>query len=151
MTEEGSYCSEECYSKTLEGKTGKEHFSWKEKVEVTCDECGTAFSVRPWRVERYPHIFCDYDCFAEWETTHGETLYYGPDWEEIRKAVISRDGGVCSYDGCSRTKCTDGRSLHVHHIVPFAQFDDREKANEMDNLRTLCGEHHGVIERLTGK
>lgn len=146
MTEDGSFCSEECYASALEGRTKEDHSSWKENVEVICDECGTPFSVRPSRADRYPHTFCNYDCFASWETDHGESRNYGPNWQEIRQKVIDRDGNICTYDGCNRTECTDGRSLHVHHILPFVQFDNRQKANQMDNLRTLCDEHHRAVE-----
>jgi len=145
-TDGKSYCSEECYGKTLEGITGEDHSSWKEKVILTCDECGCNYKAYPSDVDRYPHNFCNYDCFVEWETSAEETLSYGPNWEEIAESVRERDDHTCTYEGCNRTECSDGRKLHVHHIIPLREFENHEQANDKDNLRTLCDEHHRRVE-----
>jgi hypothetical protein len=54
------------------------------------------------------------------ETTNH--VYYGPNWEDIRKEVLQRDGYQCRR--CDETQ-TDhkkrvGHSLHIHHITPSA-------------------------------
>ena len=67
---------------------------------------------------------------------------YGPDWERIRKAVIHRDHEECSL---CHTKLSASQ-LHVHHITPFRTFTDKQKANDPQNLITLCPECHHRVE-----
>lgn len=147
MTEDGSYCSERCYGKSLEAQDKEEHSSWKEEVTVSCDNCGDDVTLAPSRVDRYRHHFCTRECFDKFMRLDGiYTRYYGKNWEEQREKVLKRDNYTCTYDGCSRTECTDGRELHVHHITPFSSFESYEKANRVENLRTLCAEHHRIVE-----
>ncbi len=73
---------------------------------------------------------------------------YGPDWEKIRERVRARDGFRCQV--CGREEA--GRQHDVHHKVPFRSFRDeagrvlRERANQLDNLVTLCPECHKKTE-----
>jgi DEAD/DEAH box helicase domain-containing protein len=67
---------------------------------------------------------------------------YGPQWEEIRQRVLRRDGDGCQV--CGRTGF--GSVLHVHHIQPFRSFADRETANQLENLITLCPTCHRKAE-----
>ncbi|HUU96611.1 MAG TPA: HNH endonuclease, partial [Phycisphaerae bacterium] len=65
---------------------------------------------------------------AEWEEGRERAQ-----WKRVRRLVLDRDGEVCAVDGCVVTE-----DLHVHHIVPRADGG----THEMDNLITLCPEHH---------
>ena len=73
---------------------------------------------------------------------------YGPDWEKIRERVRARDGFRCQV--CGRLEA--GRQHDVHHKAPFRSFRDeagrvlRERANQLDNLVTLCPECHKQAE-----
>jgi len=73
---------------------------------------------------------------------------YGPGWNRLRDAVRLRDGYRCQV--CGRPEA--GRQHDVHHKAPFRTFKDaaglilREKANQMDNLITLCPECHQKAE-----
>lgn len=147
MTEEGSYCSEDCYGKHLSEKiTGEENPHYKGgRQTFICDQCGESFKKYP-ADRRNGHVFCEYSCFEKWETIHGESRNYGPDWEEIRQKVIERDDRTCTFESCGKTECEDGRGLHVHHIEPFVNFDKVEEANRLENLRTLCAKHHREVE-----
>lgn len=70
--------------------------------------------------------------------------YYGPNWEDVREKTISRDNGVCTECGLARGEHRDrfDEDLHVHHRVPLKEFGSYKKANELDNLETLCRECH---------
>jgi hypothetical protein len=60
---------------------------------------------------------------------------YGPFWDEIRKAVLDRDGYSCQH--------ADGRCqgpLQAHHIRPLS----KGGTNELVNLITVCRFHHGL-------
>lgn len=54
-------------------------------------------------------------------------------WQQIRQAVLARDGGRCQLCGDTATQ--------IDHIVPRAAGG----ANGMDNLRSLCARCHAII------
>jgi len=73
---------------------------------------------------------------------------YGPAWPKIRERVRARDGFRCQV--CSRPETM--RQHDVHHKIPFRMFRDaagkiqREQANRLENLVTLCPECHKKAE-----
>ena len=81
---------------------------------------------------------------------------YGPNWEEQRKARIKRDGSACVVCGVSEEdhRRTYGFGLYVHHIVRKENFRrddgtlDYEQANRIQNLRTMCCNHHPMWEGI---
>ncbi|MBN1451010.1 MAG: DEAD/DEAH box helicase [Anaerolineales bacterium] len=85
---------------------------------------------------------------------------YGPGWSQIRERVRARDGYQCQM--CGRPELN--RQHDVHHKIPFRMFirtptspdvgtQSREilqsavaRANQLDNLTTLCPECHKKAE-----
>ncbi len=67
---------------------------------------------------------------------------YGPNWEQIRQRALRRDGSRCQVCGTT----VPGESLHVHHIKPFRSFPNRETANQLQNLISLCSACHRKAE-----
>lgn len=67
---------------------------------------------------------------------------YGPNWDQIRKRVLHRDGSRCQVCGTSDRH----QPLHIHHIQPFRSFPNRETANQLQNLITLCPACHHQAE-----
>ena len=65
---------------------------------------------------------------------------YGRDWEQIRNLVRTRDGNKCQNCGLPE----NGKSHHVHHLVPFRMFQELEKANQI-------GEPHHPLPGLPSK
>lgn len=68
--------------------------------------------------------------------------YYGPEWPSIRESVRFRDQYRCRNCGAHE----DGKSHHVHHLVPFKTFLSVQDANQLTNLITLCPTCHRVAE-----
>ena len=73
---------------------------------------------------------------------------YGPDWQKIRLAVRKRDQFKCQVCGAAETV----REHDVHHKIPFRSFVregrvDREQANRLENLTTLCPSCHKKVEQ----
>jgi len=75
---------------------------------------------------------------------------YGPNWASQRRAARERDGHKCVICG---TPETPGHEHHVHHRKPFRTFgyvrgenDHYLRANELDNLMTVCPSCHVKIE-----
>lgn len=75
----------------------------------------------------------------------GHEPYYGPNWRMQRKKARARDNYTCQ--ACDEKE--DGHELDVHHITPFREFglENYKKANQLDNLTTLCHSCHIKVER----
>jgi DEAD/DEAH box helicase domain-containing protein len=67
---------------------------------------------------------------------------YGPGWEKQRNLARQRDQYRCRVCGLPETD----KPHHVHHRIPFRMFIDPSKANELDNLVTLCPTCHRLAE-----
>lgn len=91
-----------------------------------------------------------------WEGGY-EDRYYGPNWSEQRKRALERDDFRCQMPGCNLTREKHrelyDRDLTVHHLIPIREFDDdlgvgHKQANRLENLVTLCLEHHSEWEHM---
>ncbi len=76
------------------------------------------------------------------EAWNNVTNDYGNDWTTIRNQVRERDGYVCVHCGIPEGK----NAHHVHHKIPFKSFTDRDEANRLENLVTLCHSCHAGAE-----
>lgn len=78
----------------------------------------------------------------------GRDPYYGENWRTQRRKAIERDGRKCVLCGVAESEHQSkyGSSLDVHHQEPLRTFDDPAKANEVENLMTLCRGCHNRIE-----
>ena len=78
----------------------------------------------------------------------GYEPYYGENWHDVRRSVLDRDDRTCQRCGISGTEYEKQHEmeLDVHHERPIRTFDDPKKANDMDNLLTLCRKCHNRIE-----
>lgn len=74
----------------------------------------------------------------------GYEPYYGPNWYEKRREALERDSYNCQVCGITNGEHVEktGSELSVHHIRPIRQFESTEKANQLDNLITLCKTCH---------
>ena len=62
-------------------------------------------------------------------------------WARVRREALDRDGWRCQ-EGLNpqfKPSCGKAGRLEVHHIKPL---EHGGKPFELDNLRTLCREHH---------
>ena len=85
---------------------------------------------------------------------------YGPEWNKIRERVRARDGYKCQVCGTPEADPSSplraSRQHDVHHKVPFRSFVrsatspdvalQRQQANRLDNLITLCPSCHKKAE-----
>jgi len=78
-----------------------------------------------------------------WNWKGGSTYYRGPGWAAIRDRIRERDAWRCRDCGADRR----GRRLHVHHLVPAAEWDHPGTANDDANLVSLCPSCHQVRHR----
>lgn len=121
----------------------------------TCRYCGATVDIEPWEREWKDYWFCDMDCKGEWmsENVKGENHpswkggwehYYGSNWHEMREKARRRDEYACVV--CGKEKEEIGTHPHVHHIRPVRGFEEKNEAHTLDNLVTLCPDHHWEAE-----
>jgi DEAD/DEAH box helicase domain-containing protein len=73
---------------------------------------------------------------------------YGPNWDRQRDRARARDGYRCQVCGVREGSATSRTATHhVHHKVPFRRFVSSERANQLDNLVTLCPRCHQRVEQ----
>ena len=71
-------------------------------------------------------------CHPAW-VKRGTGRPLGLSWPALRRKVLDRDSGRCQLCGALAT--------HVDHITPRADGG----ADTLENLRSLCAYHHGVV------
>lgn len=78
------------------------------------------------------------------EENRRDKYYSSKEWRELRERRIEKDKYECVACGHSRQNHKEefGCDLHVHHITPVEQFDNREDADYIENLITLCASCH---------
>lgn len=133
------------------------------RVPIECEQCGDVVAVWPAVADR--RRFCSYECMGAWrgENVTGEDHprwrggygdpYYGPNWRRQRRRALIRDQARCQDCGISERRYwkRTGEGLSVHHITPVREFVtdetiDHERANQLDNLVTLCRPCHSLRE-----
>lgn len=137
---------------------GKDSSAWKGKTkERECKYCGKPFKVPESWLKRGRGKFCSKECSWKWKSENivgekcgnwkgGYEPYYGPNWCAQRRITLERDNHICQR--CGMTEDGNGRSLSVHHIIPFREFgiERYEEANKLENLISLCRICHTVVE-----
>lgn len=126
---------------------GENNSNWKEGIEFICEGCNKSFRVKSWLVRQNgKYKYCSRACRPTGDKhplwVGGNTTYRGRGWLEIREKVIERDNGTCR--DCGKYI---GKSIPVHHILPFRKFKNHEDANSLDNLMCLCQSCHMKKER----
>ena len=119
------------------------------KVLIICNFCGKSF----WRQRSWAgrgKNYCSKECYRQDQKDIYQqrrnvkpNRYYGTKWQEIRNQVLERDGYACQICGYDK----DSSQLHVHHIIPFRDFVDKDKANDFGNLIVVCRKCHPKIEQ----
>jgi 5-methylcytosine-specific restriction endonuclease McrA len=62
----------------------------------------------------------------------------------VKRQVVERDGGQCSFVGQDGRRCTETAYLEIHHVVPFAQGGP----TTVDNTALLCKAHNAHVARV---
>lgn len=131
-------CTSECVVLRQFVKRGKHGAGY---ARVQCPDCGKRYLRRRDNIVETGHTLCA-SCVRKGERS---ALWRGgsirPNWAEWQRMaawVRERDKFRCQFPGCDITAEADGRSLNVHHVVPFEQSSDNSKFN----LITLCSSHH---------
>jgi 5-methylcytosine-specific restriction endonuclease McrA len=144
------FCSVKCRQAYISYNKGKYSYKWS-KVNIPCEVCKEDVERQPSAVRE--RVFCGSECYAYWlsENRSGENSptwrggadpHRGVNWAQIAEEIRERDGYVCAECGSRQLE----RRHDVHHIIPWRFFDDMDKANDHDNLITLCRSCHSKQE-----
>lgn len=169
---ERTYCSRECKDDAHSEKmSGGSNPNWDGGSEtLVCENCGAEHEYERREVsERGGSISYCSECKDEWwrdqmigENHHDWDGGIWPDmaysrlWRSRRLQALNRDCGRCVVCGVSDADHREGygKGINVHHIRPRSEFYDEEEnwfnadsAHAVDNLVTLCVEHHDQAER----
>jgi len=134
-----NFCSKECKHK-FQRKT------------VECTVCGEEIEKIKSEIKGGNYFYCSKKCQSKnfrgennpnWEG--GSDRYRGPKWYEMRRKRKERDNHECVV--CKKSKEDAEKSLEVHHIRPFKEFEKPKDANHIDNLITVCMSCHRMMER----
>lgn len=156
------YCSRSCASRAaatnptsvITRQRGTKARNAQEPVSLVCPTCHASFGVKPSHAKR--RRYCSPACMAAAYTSTqtgengpnwqgGGPTYYGPSWRTAQRLVRGRDK-VCLH--CGMTPEQNGRSLDIHHIVPFVAFGlaRHSEANVLTNLMSLCRSCHSKAD-----
>lgn len=134
------YCSQKCrgeYFTKFNIQSGINNGRWKDKIEITCDNCGRELLRREYEI--FSTNFCSHKCKNEYQTgllvvrmcinckelfMGGRNALYCPDCKLYEYCYmfdeICRDNNRRKYNYkcfiCDVSEKTTGRKLDVHHI-----------------------------------
>lgn len=149
---------EQCKKQFRPSKTGNRFCSLQcaadfrkaTRLHKTCEVCGEGFIVKKGYTKAR---FCSLQCSATGIAKHGPDNPNwkgghegdrGPNWHEQSWRARRRDNYTCQICGIIRQ---NNPALPVHHIIPYCEFDgDYKSANDLENLITLCGHCHAIVE-----
>jgi len=136
LREEAKYCSDDCADAA---KVTSEI--------VECPNCGENYREVRHKIEREGPAFCSNECYRAWNRGENSPLwkggkdgYRGENWQQARQKALFRYGSRC-------VVCGDDERPNVHHMIPFREFKDVERANAVGNLIVLCPKHHTKADR----
>lgn len=149
ITNDRNYKRKYCNDCITEGRAE----TLRNRIKTNCAYCGKELFVIPSIYNKYKHHYCDVKCMAQYFAEHytGENSptwkngkkHYTGNWKQAREARLELDQYVCQI--CGKTEDENGRSLDVHHIQSYHDFDDKFEANKIENLISLCTDCHRFV------
>jgi 5-methylcytosine-specific restriction endonuclease McrA len=161
------YCSRQCRGRAMVGHMNEVRRSPKEyarppvrygaannkyvpALRFTCRNCNQPFERKPYDVRRTggTRLYCSNECRNQYRHLHqrghnspfwlgGPRTYRGKGWRLARLVVVSDQAGNCA--DCGKHV---GKSLPVHHVRPYREFNTARQANARSNLIGLCQSCH---------
>lgn len=160
------YCSDECWRKDTASHSvrfcvicGQMFIPWKYDKNkqgfilagtvITCsDNCQKKYHEQNevLRRDKISKAFTG-DLHPNWMGGHG--CYRGVGWPRAVRDARKRDNDTCQRCGMTKKQSLKKyrKNLEVHHIHPYREYnDDYVRANNLDNLITLCKSCHRITE-----
>jgi 5-methylcytosine-specific restriction endonuclease McrA len=124
------YCSKECYNK----------FKGKDSRILICKYCGKEKVIK--KVDSDRGHYKEYCSQACRNAVLGKinNQRRGGAWQVRRLQALERDKNTCRL-------CNNATAIHVHHIIPFRDFESGKEANKLNNIISLCDKCHKLTYR----
>lgn len=126
----------------------------KDRITVKCGYCGNEINVIKSRAKSNKYCYCNVDCMSKhyseiysgensftWKG--GKSHHYIGGFYHQRQKARKRDGFKCQLCGISEDDF--GQQMSVHHIKSYRKFENKEEANQLENLVCLCEKCHRYI------
>lgn len=130
------------------------HENLYNRIETKCATCGATLYVIPSRFNSCERIYCNTECMSKDyinrfsgennPTWKGGKKHYQGNWLRTRLMAIERDKNCCQLCG-KKPEDQNGISMSVHHIRNYRYFDDKQEANQLNNLVCLCKDCHTFV------
>lgn len=132
----------------------KRPWQTKDRIIVKCGYCGKEIESIKSRASANKYCYCNIECMSK----HYAEIYSGensPAWRggkghhyignfyHQRNEARKRDNYSCQL--CGITEDEFGQQMSVHHIKLYRYFDNKEEANNLDNLVCLCEKCHRFV------
>lgn len=170
-----TYCSRSCAGKSLEkentcDRCGKillnkwskycpeclkivRHDNFYKRIHTICAQCGNDLEVIPSVFNKNEHNFCNVECMSKYYSEHysgknsptwkGGKKHYQGHWLKQRDLARKRDNYTCQL--CGVTEDEWHKEMDVHHIKNYRLFENKEDANNLENLVCLCNKCHSFV------
>lgn len=138
-----SYCREFAQVTIIEQVTGFDEVDWSTRAVISHHELDLPahnLQTTALVLKLKPELIARLRAHELWKNDSNQ---YGADWAVTRKRILARDHYQCQVCG----KDGDAPLFHVHHKIPFRTYIDPQKANESENLITLCPLCHRQAEQ----
>lgn len=113
-----------------------------EKIKRDCKQCGKPIEALP--CQSKTKWFCSHSC----SSTYNNQGAQNPAWKGgdaqgkyWKREARRRDDFTCQFPDCG--KVAKNKVMHAHHKIPRGAGG----ADTLDNLITLCSQHHREMER----
>lgn len=116
---------------------------------LRCEICRKPFNRQLNQILRNKKaVTCSRECYGKWRSANlsGENSpqwkggvthsYGGSNWRSQRNKALRRDGYQCV--DCGKAKQKHGYKMDVHHIVHYNRYKNKDRANRLENLVSLC-------------
>lgn len=135
------------------------HNLYYNRIKVNCAYCNKELFVIPSRVLNNEKFYCNYECMAKdyvirfsgenSPTWKGGKKHYAGHWLRQRNLARKRDNYTCQL--CGVTEKEWHKEMDVHHIKNYRKFENKEEANNLNNLVCLCNRCHSFIHSNSNK
>lgn len=130
----GNYCSRKCFHFHLKGVN---HPRYKDKIQVTCEQCGKDFTIKPSLLKS--KRFCSYDCLMKWESEEWRGKN-NPNWKggDIER-ICQRCGRMFKV---AQRHVKAGKGLYCSNICRLKAIGSSNPTKEEAKLASLLHKHN---------
>lgn len=137
------FCTSKCYG---------QHKRRNMFTDAPCTVCGKVCRRRVSQIRRSKRVVCSRQCQSV-ISRGAHHVMFRPEsildpkrrgatgrWKRVSAQARERDGHSCRR--CRRVRHADERQFPVDHVIPWRVFENKDEADDLSNLATLCPRCH---------